>query len=322
MTKPWFFAGGLLFGAAVFCCGSVLAGEVPPLDDSPPTRVATEARSRPSAPVDSLAEEGKSATPSPQGLSPTARPPMRTPAERLAAARRAVEELRYDDASASVTGIGPDAPPKQRVQALELRAAILLIRGRTAVAQPLLEELFFLAPAFRLSDPSLPPRVTKMFEEEAARPHKRGVVLELEPVGTDLRRFALRAGGATRRVTLACRVGDRAPYLPMATRLEQGRAAFRLPNEGVFHCHAVAFDRDGLPLGRFGTARAPFVLRSRSPPVVPALTERWWFWTAVSGVVVSAVVVSAVVLTAQDSPPDADITVQIPSSTTASLVRW
>ncbi len=322
MTKPWFFAGGLLFGAAVLCCGAALAREAPPKGDSPAAREAVEPKTGSKAPVDSPAEEGKSATPSPPASPPTARPPALPVAERLAVARQAVEELRYDDALATVSGIGPDAPPKQRVQALELRAAILLIRGRSVVAQSLLEELFFLAPAFRLSDPSLPPRVTKMFEEEAARPHKRGVVLELEAVGTDVRRFALRAGGATARVTLACRAGARAPYLPMATRLERGRAEFRLPNAGLFHCHAVAFDRDGLPLGRFGTTRAPFVLRSRPPPVAPTLTERWWFWTAVSGVVVSAVVVSAVVLTAQEPPPDADITVQIPSSTTASLVRW
>jgi hypothetical protein len=249
--------------------------------------------------------------------------------------------LRYDDALQIVQAIGPDAPPRQRVEALELYAVVLLIRGRSAVAQPLLEELYFAAPAFRLSDSSLPPRVTKMFEEEAARPHKRGVTLELHPVGDDPRQFALRTGGATRTVSLACRGGARGPYLPLAplsvtplsvtplsvtplsvtTVRQTDRVVFRLPNDGAFACHAVAFDRDGLPLGRLGTASAPFAVRSRPPPEPPKLTERWWFWTAVSGVVVAAAVVTAVAVSADDPPPDADLTVKIPSSA-ATLARW
>lgn len=250
-------------------------------------------------------------------------PSAMTGPEAIREARRAVEETRWSEGLALVEAIGPDAAPPIRMQALELRAVIHLLEGRSAIAQPILEELYFMAPAFTLSNPSLGPHVTKMFEEEAARPHKRAVSLELRPVGAELTSFELLAFGVTAKVQLTCRRGRSGAFRPIATRLTQGRARFRLPAQGAYACMAVAVDRDGLPLGRLGTSDAPLMVRSRlAPPPKPTIVQRWWFWTAVSGVVVGAVVVGAVAATAPDAPPDADLTIDTSAQTAATLVRW
>ncbi len=246
-------------------------------------------------------------------------------AEAITAARKALEQLDYERAMALVRGIGPEAPPALRTQALEIGATAQLILGRAAIAQPLLEELYFLAPAFLLDDPSLPPRVTKMFEEEAARPHTRAVKLELRPTDDDLRGYWLLAAGATAAVDVACRPGAAGVFLPVQTFFSAGRARFRLPSEGGFQCFALARDRDGLPLGRLGTAAAPMLLTSRRPAPPPPPTpvwQRWYFWTGIGAVVVGGAVVAAVVATRKQEIPAADITVDAPRAQAATIWRW
>lgn len=228
-------------------------------------------------------------------------------------ARKAFQEVRTDEeVLALLDQIDAEDPPLAWVTALEIRAILLIRAGQAARAQPLLEELYFLAPAYVLTDASVKPQVTKMFEEEAARPHKRSVSLDLQAHGNDLRTFQLAAGGATVRVELACRAGEKAPFLPLQIAMHGHNARFRLPNQGAFACHAVALDRDGLPLGRLGTPTAPTVIRSRTPTPPPAptpITESWWFWTGLSAIAAGAVVVAVVVATSSEDPPDADLTV-------------
>ncbi len=246
-------------------------------------------------------------------------------AETLQAARKAMELPDYEQAMGLVGRIGPDAPPLIRVQALEIGASVQLIYGRAALAQPLLEELYFMAPGFLVDDPSLSPSVTKLFDEEAARPHKRAVKMELRPREPDLRSFVLTAKGATAKVTLACRSGGKGPFLPVKTVLAKGLAQFRLPSSGAFQCHGVALDRDALPLGRFGTPKAAVIISSRKPlppPPPPALWERWYFWAGVTAIVAGGVVTTAVLVARQESPPEADVTVELQPSGAATIWRW
>ena len=240
----------------------------------------------------------------------------------LQEARRAIEDIRYPRALSLLKSIGDDAPVSVRVEALELTATVHLIAGRAAVAQPLLEELYFLAPAFELNDRSLGPRVTKMFEEEAARPHKRAVSLKLREHGDDERDWVLLAGGATKRVDLACRSGANGSFAPLTAKMVKTDARFRLPNVGTFHCHAIALDGDGLPLGRFGNAERPQVITTTERGT--SLVESPWFWVGLGGGVVVAVagIVTAVVLTRPADVPDADVTVEPQQHVAGTVWSW
>jgi hypothetical protein len=250
---------------------------------------------------------------------------MLPPDQAIIEARKALEQLDTERALALVAVVGPEASPALRTQAFEIAATVHLIDGRAAAAQPLLEELYFLAPAFLLDDPSLPPRVTKMFDEEAARPHTRAVKLDLRPADDDLRGFVIGAAGATARVDMACRAAQSGAFLPVQTQFADGKARARLPSEGMFQCHAIAADRDGLPLGRLGTAKAPLPLASRKPPPPPPpepVWKRWYFWTGIGGAVATGIVVTAVLASRKQELPAADITVDAPLQGAATIVRW
>jgi len=280
-------------------------------------------------------EEDPAAEPPPPVCPPPPLPPIapKAPAEEhprlIGEARAAVEELRYADALALLESIGPSDVAAIRAQTLEIAAVVHLIEGRSAKAQPLLEELYFMAPALLLDDPSLPPRVTKMFDEEASRPHKRAVELQLRPWGDDRRAFELTAGGATVRVDLACRGGAAGPLMPVQTTLVAGKARFRLPNLGRYGCHAVAVDRDGLPLGRFGTPAALAIVTSRPPPArplpappAPAFYETWWFWTIAGSVVAGGVIATVVGLSDEQEVPDAEVSVELQPDLAVTILRW
>ena len=240
----------------------------------------------------------------------------------LREARQAIEQLRYDDALALVAATGSDAPPNLRVEALEISATVHLISGRAALAQPLLQELYFLAPAFRLNDASLPPRVTKMFSEEAARPHTRAVEMKLDEWGEDPRNYRISAGGASHSVSLACRAGASGAFAPLQSKLIAGHAHFRLPNAGSFECHGVAVDEDGLALGRFGSSNAPHRITTRVPGDDESIAEKWWFWTTIGGVVTASIVATVVLTSQEPDIPPTELTVEPQALGTATILRW
>lgn len=241
-------------------------------------------------------------------------------------ARRALEELRYEDALRLSRAVAPDAPGPLRMAAFEIRGIVHLIQGDGALAQPLLAELYANAPAFLLDDPSLPPRVTRMFDEEANRPHARAVTPQIKPRGDDLRAFTLVAGGETAEVALFCRTKRDGPPTQVQTRFEAGQADFRLPASGRFYCHALAVDAEGLPLGRLGTPDAPAIIASRMPPspLPPPVTEKWWFWTSIGGgvVVAGGAIAAAVLLSQRTDAPAAELDVTLSAQGLAPLVTW
>jgi hypothetical protein len=275
----------------------------------------------------------------PQPSAPAAAAPCPEPGApegaeaRLQAATVALRvEADYDKALRLAEPLTLAAPAAIRVRALALAAVAHLILGDAARAEPVLADLYELAPGFLLDDPSLSPRITDAFDRAAARPHRRAVKLELrqndgEPLG-----FWLLARGAAESVHLACRAGRAAPFAPLDLRAlapgADGRVwRTRLPSGGRFQCHAVAHDASALPLGRLGTPRAPVDVEWRlaPPPPEPALVERWWFWASIAGaaaLVAGGIVVAVVATSAGTEPPEADVTLEIESARPVELLRF
>jgi hypothetical protein len=235
----------------------------------------------------------------------------------LAAARAAVADLRLDTALALVTPLlsAPDA--RTRVDALAVSAVARLLSGDTTNGGADVALLYAIAPAYSLEDPSLPPRVTRVFEGEAARPHARAITIAVRPDDSDPGGFRFSTSLRADRVALACRPSPAAAYRPVATAAEiSGTFRVKLPTLHPHECYATALDADGLPLGALGARAAPFSLAPH--PLVPVRSEhgdgvltKWWFWGSI-GVVVAAAAVTTVVAIesrSQSSPPPADITV-------------
>jgi hypothetical protein len=257
--------------------------------------------------------------------------------DRVARGRASLEDQRYDAAIHDVHPLLKATTPRVRVQALEITAIAHLVLGRSAQARAPLAKLYDLAPAFALEDPSLPPRVTAAFEAEAALPHERAVTPSLVAVddSKDLQEFRITVTGReVKDVRVSCRAGD-APFASVVAMGDGSSASdvttfrYRIPTAERHACHAVAVDADQLPLGRLGTARAPFFVEPRHPVVVqlapvPApkkeegsLTGKWWFWTAGAALVAGTVAIVYVATRPNDaSPPQADIT------TTAKAFAW
>jgi hypothetical protein len=263
-------------------------------------------------------------------------------------ARAALEDQRYSEALARARGVlaKPDAPARSRAEALEITATVHLIEGRAEKAKEPLAALYDLSPAFELEDPSLPPRVTQAFEEEAKRPHARAVSLYLQtpearPDGGGSPEIV--ASGAPASVKLACRP-DRAgpsPFQPMPLAKEGDHYRISpLPSApSPLFCYAVALDADGLLLGRIGRPSNPVELRLPPPPRSPSpaqgapaaaaaapnqarggppppdkpgrsIASAWWLWAGLA-VVATAAGVTAIAAAAGSSdpaPPLADIT--------------
>jgi hypothetical protein len=224
-------------------------------------------------------------------------------------ARRAVEEQRYDEALAL---LAPDlsSPSRSvRAEALQIAAVVRLLVGEAARGAETVATLYELAPAFRLDDPSLPPRVTDVFEAEAARPHARSVTLAIRPSATERGVFDLSAPEPASRIDLACSPGASPSFAPVTVTRERGGFSFRLPLIAPHRCHALARDADGLPVGRLGSASRPVNLAP--PPATTPLVKQWWLWTSV-GVAVAAVAVGAAVAAKETSsrPPAADLTLR------------
>ena len=205
-------------------------------------------------------------------------------------ARKAVEEQRYDDARQLVQDDLASPVAAKRAPALEIAAVTYLLEGRTSEAQPYVHALYELAPAFQLSDKSLPPRVTDVFTAEAARPHSRAVSLAFRS-GED-GSFVLEAS-ARAKLSVSCRQGqsDFAPVNLM--NLTPLRRGFRLPTTTVNSCFALALDEDALPVGRLASRSAPVTLTPETKPPKTVLT-RWWFWTGVGAVLVGGAVLAYV----------------------------
>ena len=238
-------------------------------------------------------------------------------ARTLAAARAAVADLRLDAALALVAPLVSTPDPRTRVDALAVSAVARLLSGDTTNGGADVAILYAIAPAFSLDDPSLPPRVTRLFEAEAARPHARAITIAVRPDDSDPGAFRFSTSLRADRVALACRPSSTAAYRPVAAAPElSGSFRVKLPTLHPHDCYATALDADGLPLGALGARGAPFSLAphllatSRSGHGEGVLSK-WWFWGSI-GVVVAAAAIATVVVVesrSQSSPPPADITV-------------
>jgi len=208
-----------------------------------------------------------------------------SPKGTVEAARVALEEQRYDDARALVHDELARPETARRAPALEVMAISYLLEGKEAEAMPFLRALYELAPAFQLSDPSLPPRVMQPFSEEAARPHVASVAIVTRP-GEDGSDYVLEVSRPIDRVAMSCRTGGSGPFAAVSLgSVGPRRYRFKLPTASVHACFATASDADGLPMGRLGTADSPVELRAALPAAKRGLFAQWWFWTIVGAAV-------------------------------------
>jgi hypothetical protein len=250
----------------------------------------------------------------------------------LAQARTAREELRYDDALSLVRPLLDSSSPRRREAALEIAATTLLLEGSQTEGRAMLHSLYELAPAFALEDPSLPPRVTSAFAEEARAPHARAVSLTVRGDAKHPAEASIVASGDLARVALSCapfqgRLGSEATTPPRTALapVDVSRATprsfhFRLPTVGRYQCAALGFDPEDLPLARLGSESAPVLVE---PPVAPSpaqpasrsIASRWWFWTGIGALVAAGTVVAVFVAARPTSnvtatTPAADVIVQ------------
>jgi hypothetical protein len=233
----------------------------------------------------------------------------------VAQARSAVEDQRYDDALALLAPQLSSPSRRMRAAALEITAVVRLLVGRTAEGREAVAALYEMAPAFQLDDPSLPPRVTRVFEAEAAVPHAHAVTLAIRPAPAAIERgsFEISASRPAGGVDLACRPASQkaASFAPIAVTAAGGGFRFKLPTIAPYGCYAIARDADGLPLGRLGSAAHPVdVTPPPAPPPAAPLYTRWWVWTG-AGAVAAAVALGVIFGTqTRPAPPAADITIK------------
>jgi hypothetical protein len=231
----------------------------------------------------------------------------------LVRARVALDDLRIDEAMRIARPLTNDPRPKVRARALEVLALAHLVSGRNAEGKVEIAELYELAPAFVQTDPSLPPHVTRLFDEEAARPHARAAPLSLRANGAsvDPAAFQLLTHAEVAHLELSCKPTSGGPFQPVPTKPEGAAYTFRLPTVAPHLCYATAVDIDELPLGRLGTMTQPVLVQPQlrdAPPAPPPASSagstiftKWWFWTAV-GVVVVGTTAAVFVATSNSSP--------------------
>ena len=254
---------------------------------------------------------------------PTAAP--KDAATTIAEARRAIEDQQYNEALALLSPILASSSRGTRASALELTAVVRLLVGKAAEGREAVVALYEMAPAFQLDDPSLPPRVTRVFDTEAALPHAHAVTLAIRASEAERGVFDLSTSQPATTIDLACTAAKSASFTPIAvTRAGSAPGSssssssssssgfrFRVSTLAAHRCYAVARDADALPLGRLGSAAHPVdvVVPPVAPP--PALYTRWWLWTTVA-VVAGAAVVAGVAAASQKpaGPPTADLTLR------------
>lgn len=276
---------------------------------APPLR---SARAAPPAPT-STAAPSTSVAPPPSSASATT--PAEAPGDDAAAiadARRAVEDQRYEDALSILAPLVSSPSRKTRASALEITAVVRLLVGKTAEGREAVASLYEMAPAFQLDDPSLPPRVTRVFDAEAAVPHARAVTLSIRASAEERGVFEIAASQSARAIDLACAAAKPHKFAPVSVTRSREAFRFRLPTLAPHACFAVARDADGLPLGRLGSAARPVDVVVPPPPAPTPLYTRWWLWTSV-GVAVAAGVAAGVAVAVTERPssaPPADLTLR------------
>jgi hypothetical protein len=305
--------------AAVLALG--LGIPAPALADEPPKTPASTGPA--AAPAQAPASPNSTTTAAPAQApandpgAPTAAP--KDAATTIAEARRAIEDQQYDEALALLSPLLASSSRGTRASALELTAVVRLLVGKAAEGREAVVALYEMAPAFQLDDPSLPPRVTRVFDTEAALPHAHAVTLAIRASEAERGVFDLSTSQPATTIDLACTAAKSASFTPIAvTRAGSAPGSssssgfrFRVPTLAAHRCYAVARDADALPLGRLGSAAHPVdvVVPPVAPP--PPLYTRWWLWTTVA-VVAGAAVVAGVAAASQKpaGPPTADLTLR------------
>lgn len=267
----------------------------------PPGAATTTDTPAPPAPAAS------SPAPTTEIASPSTGAP-RDGAAAIAEARRAVEEQRYEDALALLAPHLASASRQTRAASLEVTAIVRLLVGRQAAGREAVAALYELAPGFLLDDPSLPPRVTRVFEAEAALPHGRSVTMAIRPADGERGLFEVAVTAPAAAIDLACSAASPPSFAPVKVNATSSGFRFRIPTLAAHRCYAIARDADSLPLGRLGSSARP--LEVAPPPPPPPLVTRWWVWTA-AAVAVAAVTAGVIAVTQQPrDPPAADITIR------------
>jgi hypothetical protein len=246
----------------------------------------------------------------------------------LAEARAALEQRRFAVALEKAGPLRRSTNRPARAEALEIFAVAAIASGKKDDGEQALRELYKLQPAFELGDPSLPEPVRRAFEAEAARPNPDRVALRVTTPATGAPAVEVTADRPVSTVRLACRVEAGLAFAPLATT--GGGAVHRgeLRSARPHACIALALDADGLVVGRQGSRAHPVELHPASRGAAsaasdrgseqprgaaaastgPALTERWWFWTALGTVVVAGTITVVVAVAASsDGPPSEQV---------------
>lgn len=275
---------------------------------APPQTPASSASAPAATPAQAPATDAGGPVAGPAG---TAAP--KDAATAIAEARRAVEDQKYDEALALLSPLLASSSRSTRASALEITAVVRLLVGKAAEGREAVVALYEMAPAWKLDDPSLPPRVTRVFDAEAALPHARAVTLAIRASEAERGVFELSTSQPATTVDLACTAAQPASFAPIAVTRAPGGGGFRfrVPTLAAHRCFAVARDADALPLGRLGSAAHPVdvTVPPLAPP--PPLYTRWWLWTTVAVVAGAAVVAGVAAASQQPSgPPQADLTLR------------
>ena len=288
-----------------------------------PNSTTTAAPAQAPASPNSMTTAAPAQAPANDPGAPTAAP--KDAATTIAEARRAIEDQQYNEALALLSPILASSSRGTRASALELTAVVRLLVGKAAEGREAVVALYEMAPAFQLDDPSLPPRVTRVFDTEAALPHAHAVTLAIRASEAERGVFDLSTSQPATTIDLACTAAKSTSFTPIAvTRAGSAPGSssssssssssgfrFRVSTLAAHRCYAVARDADALPLGRLGSAAHPVdvVVPPVAPP--PALYTRWWLWTTVA-VVAGAAVVAGVAAASQKpaGPPTADLTLR------------
>ena len=149
---------------------------------------------------------------------------------------------------------------------------VRLLVGRTAEGREAVAALYEIAPAFLLDDASMPPRVTRVFETEAAQPRTARGHARHPPRARRDRTGPLRisADRPAHGIDLACSSTTPPSFSPIAVTTRDGAFRFKLPTLAAHRCYAIARDADGLPLGRLGSGALPISVVPPPPPPGPS----------------------------------------------------
>ena len=221
------------------------------------------------------------------------------------------------------------ATAAQRCEALELLGSAHFNRRRQAQARSAFERLLELDPGYQLTDPDIPPRVVRFFEQLSDAAESAGSTTVEAQAPDEVPREGVvaieaLAGGDTlgiERSVANVRTAVDEPYRTVEMTREglEFSAEVDVPDITTGLEYYVELQApSGHVLARAGTAEAPLqVAPGTLPPPEPAPVvveaeepsgtewyRSWWFWTIVGAVVVGGVTATVVLTLPEEEHQD------------------